>query len=238
MYELLTELHTATIDALKRTQFNQGDATQRLLMALYATIIEQTGSVIALVETKHAAGVEAILRSCLEAHVDLINLANDPAYADQMSAHYHAQWRLVCREAVKGTNPFLAGIQADAAKRLAKHEAEIKRLPQPLTIQRRFEIAKLSDLYYSVYNSLCSEAHNNIRSLIDRHYDNVGTEEAPQFEIRIFAGLDQESFDAAIDSFNAILITSNHVVHNYLKSLEGAKLAELAKRRDAMAHKT
>lgn len=232
MFELLKELLQVTVDALRRTKFNQGDPRQRMLMALYATIIEHVDSAVELVERGRNAGVEAILRACLEAHVDLLNLAKDDDYKDQMAAAYHEQWIPICKDAVVGMNPFLAGMQADAPKALAEHEAELKRLGKPLKVRDRFEKANLRDLYYSIYNSLCCETHNNLRSLMDRHFRNSGTEKAPKFEIHIFSPMAQHDFDAAIDACYSILIGSNRVIQSILQSAKLAKLDEFAKRRE------
>lgn len=238
MYQLLKEQLAATIDALRVTTFNRGNAVHRLIMALYATIIEQIDSGVALVDSGRSTGVEAILRSCLEAHVDLLNLASDPAYADQMQAHYHQQFRIVCREAIKGTNPFLAGIEADAPARLAEHEKELARLGKPLDAKTRFDMAGMGDIYRSIYNSLCCETHNNMRALMDRHFTNQGTDEIPIFQIAIFTDMEKVDFDAAIDTFLSILTGSNRTVHHYLGSDQLEKLEVYAQRRAEMLDAT
>lgn len=235
MYELLKEQFDATVDSLRRTVFNQGNATQRLIMALYATIIEQVDSAIVLIDSGRDAGVEGILRSCLEAYVDLQNLANDDSYSKQMEAHYHEQWRLVCKDAIGGANPFLSTIEADAPTRLQEHIDELAKLPKPLSIKQRFDQANLSHIYYSVYNGLCSETHNNLRALIDRHFSNVGHLDKPVLEIMIFRGMDKPSFDAAVDGFITLLAESNRIVHHYLNSGELEALEIFPKRRAAMA---
>ncbi|TPK60533.1 hypothetical protein FJ546_19365 [Mesorhizobium sp. B2-4-19] len=237
MYQLLKEQLAATIEALKVTEFNRGNAIERLIMALYATIIEQIDSAVTLIDSSRAAGVEAILRTCLEAHVDLLNLASDPVYADQMQAHYHHQFKLVCQEAMKGTNPFLAGIESDAPARYEEHKRELARLGRPLTIQTRFEMAGLNDLYYSIYNSLCCESHNNMRSLMGRHFINNGTEDTPLFQIAIFNGMEKVDFDAAIDGFLSILTGSNRTIHHYFDSGQLDRLEIFAERRAAMSPK-
>lgn len=215
MYQLLKEQFAATLAAMGLIVFNQGNPNHRLVMALYATILEYVDSAIFLIDAEKSAGVLGIQRSCLEAYIDLQNLANDPGYADQMEAHYHEQWRLVCRDAVAGTNLFLQTLKADASVRMREHTDALAKLPRSLSVKQRFELGGLSDLYYSVYNSLCAETHNNLRALIDRHFRHVGTAEKPALEIMAFDKMDQVSFDASVDIFITILAEANRIVHDY-----------------------
>lgn len=235
MYQLLKEQFAETFAALGRIVFNQGNPNHRLIMALYATILEYVDSAIFLMDAGKSAGVQGIQRSCLEAYIDLQNLANDATYADQMEAHYHEQWRLVCKDAVGGTNLFLQTLKAEATVRMQEHIGALAKLPNPMSVKQRFDLSGLGDLYYSVYNGLCAETHNNLRALIDRHFRRVGTPEKPAFEIMAFDGMDHVSFDAAVDIFITIVAEANRIVHDYFDTGELDTLEQFQKRRIALA---
>ena len=234
MYQLLKEQFSETVEALRRTVFNQGNSRHCLIMALYASILEYVDSAIVLIDAGKSAGVQGIQRSCLEAYIDLQNLANDTSYSSQMEAHYHEQWRLVFKDAMAGTNLFLQSLTGDAAANMKEHIDELAKLPKPMSVKQRFDLANLSELYYSVYNDLCCETHNNIRALRERHFRTVGTPERPAFEIMAFDGMDKVSFDATVDIFITIVAEANRIVHDYFDTGELEALDQFRKRRTVL----
>ncbi|MFO1186151.1 MAG: DUF5677 domain-containing protein [Alphaproteobacteria bacterium] len=146
-----------------------------LVMSLHATLIEYSAAFVTLVEKNRHVGATSVLRSFVEAYVDLTNLNADPSYQDSMLADYHEQWIRVLRASGDVKNTYLHGI-ADVAKdggQLRWHEMALedlrKKSIKPLTKAERFERADMTSFYRSIYNFLCAEAHNDIRALIARH---------------------------------------------------------------------
>ena len=217
MLDFLMDMRDEVVRVLPKVRYNRRISSDLLLMALYATIIEQIDSIIVLRQRKMSAGVDVILRAALEAYVDLRNLAADPGYRDMMMGEFHRQWIKLAEAGVKGGNPYLASFGGNeaAAKRLAHHKAEAAKLPSTLSVFDRFQLAGLTDEYRSIYNSLCNESHNNVRALINRHFR---TGEDGEDHLSIFEDTDSNTLSASLDGCNTILLGSTAIIHHHFKS--------------------
>jgi hypothetical protein len=124
MEDFLIELYHVTVKNLGSLQFNKSNEMHRTLVSLYASIIELTNSALLIRQNAAYTGVDILLRSALEAHVDLINLANDGAYLEIMKASYHKEWIKLMKEAAAGENEFLASLKDEPGmvKQLEIHQ--------------------------------------------------------------------------------------------------------------------
>ncbi len=233
MLEFLKELLQATVAFLPNVTFDKGRATHRTLIALYATIIELADSAVVLLENDRWTGVNHLLRSAFEAHVDLINLANEETYIDQMMASFHKEWIKFTQEGLKGENPFLLFKEnPEALEQLAYHKNELAIIEARgpiLKIFERFQRAGMFNEYRSMYHSLCQETHNNVRALLDRHFrveEGVGL-----VEVVIFEEVEPHSLAASLDCFIAIVNGSNSIIHSYFSSDVQQQVEEFHKRR-------
>ncbi|OYR18269.1 DUF5677 domain-containing protein [Brucella thiophenivorans] len=221
MFGLLLDIYDASVRNLPHLKFNKDNEHNRTLVSLYATIIEMTNSAIILRKSGVFTGVDVILRTTLEAHVDLINLANDATYMNSMRAVYHKEWIRVTEEGLKGENQFLAFFKnnVDAEEQLAHHKSELAKClatSKMLTNFEKFKMAGMEEIYRSIYNSLCNESHNNIRALNDRHF----RQKAEGAEIVIFDQPTKIDLAATLDCFIATLLLSCEILHHYFKSDE------------------
>ncbi|MGR9059397.1 DUF5677 domain-containing protein (plasmid) [Rhizobium leguminosarum] len=221
MYGFFLELHAVSIKHLADLRFTKGSEVHRTLVSLYASILELTDSAIIIREAGKYTGMDVLLRSALEAHVDLINLANDDSYLHAMMAVYHKEWIKLAGDGVKGDNPFLAYFKdnPEAQKQLAYHEAELAAFKQTSgipNILEKFKMAGLEDVYRSIYNSLCNDSHNNIRVLTSRHL----RADKDRLDLVMFDKPSRTDIAATVDCFIAILLKSNEIVHHYFKSKE------------------
>jgi hypothetical protein len=94
-----------------KIKFDKDHALHLNLIALYGSILELTGSSILLICNKLITGVPVLLRAILEAHVDLINLNNDPNYGYDLKFSFLKEWLKILDEAKKG-NDYLTEISA------------------------------------------------------------------------------------------------------------------------------
>ncbi len=221
MYGLIIDIYEASVRNLPLLKFNKNNEHNRTLVSLYATIIEMTNSALILRKSGAFTGVDVILRTTLEAHVDLINLANDATYINSMRAVYHKEWIKVTEEGVKGENPFLGFFKdnSDAEEQLAYHKRELAKClaaSKMLTNFEKFKMASMEDVYRSIYNSLCNESHNNIRSLNNRHF----RQKAEGADIVIFDAPTKIDLAATLDGFIATLLRSSEIIHHYFQSDE------------------
>lgn len=159
----------------ERAVFKLPDPTDRYLMSYFATAIELTGGCLALAREGQLVGIPILARSLLEAWVDFVCLAADGAYVEYIEAAHDKEWAKVIDAAMADGNRYLAKLGAEASVRVEREkigERSAARLAhgiRPLMAIQRFRRAEKADLYYSVYNFLCSEAHNDARALISRH---------------------------------------------------------------------
>ena len=105
-----------------------------------------------------------------------------PRTGFSISAHKE-KLRLTKEAASSKPNPFLTAVRAsrNPAEDLKETKDEIDRLATekhgPMDIRCRAELAGKIDEYLSVYNMLCLDTHNNIRSLEDWHLEVVGPDD-------------------------------------------------------------
>lgn len=236
--ELWRHALNLSLRLVKELKFDGSNEVHRYFMALYATILEQNRSAIALRAARSYAGIEQILRSCLEAYVDLSNLLRDNRYIDNLKFEYHRQWIKLAKAGIKGDNDFLAAFRdnEDAKDLLNRHSESLSALRKKgvskKTIEEKFKDADLEEVYKSVYNSLSAEGHNDLRALISRHF--FKTEEG-EVQIRLFEPPSSEAVDSTVDQFLGILIDSGVRVHRTLNSEPAAEaLIELNGRRASM----
>ncbi|NTA50054.1 hypothetical protein G6L34_18250 [Agrobacterium tumefaciens] len=221
MYGFLNDLYQATLKHLPNVKFDKGSEAHRTLISLYATIIELTNSAILIREAGGYTGMDILLRTAMEAHVDLINLASDEAYLKSMLAVYHKEWIKLTTEGVKGENPFLTYFKDndEVKEQLAYHKRELSALEAIRSIPtnlEKFRMAGMEDVYRSIYNSLCNDSHNNIRALTHRHF----RQRDGDTDMIIFDIPSKIDLAATLDTFIAILLTSNEIMHVHFKSEE------------------
>ena len=138
---------------------------------LCLTIQELFASVILLTDHGLASHAPAHLRAMLEALADVRNLANDPAYFDQMKFD----------DARRNLNLFegysaIAGIPQDAIDTLKNWTAKAQPVfdagkaagYKKLQIAQKLKMADLEEEYVS-YGFLCGFTHNQLTAIIARH---------------------------------------------------------------------
>jgi hypothetical protein len=113
-----------------------------------------------------------------EADIDLTNLIKCKDYSKRMYASFLKEKLRLTKEAASSKpNPFLTAIREsrNPAEDKKKTQKELDQLAaeknNPIDIRCRAEFAGMLDEYISVYNMLCLDTHNNIRSLEDCHIE-------------------------------------------------------------------
>ncbi len=219
MYGLLVDLYHASVKHLPSLKFSKGSEVHRTLISLYATTIELTNSAIIIREGGGHTGMDILLRTAMEGHVDLINLASDDAYLQAMNAAYHKEWIKLSGAGIDGDNPFLAFFKdnPEAQGLLAQHKEKLAAFKAKSSIPTnldKFKKAGMEDIYRSIYSSLCSDSHNNIGALNHRHFrPRDGDLDLVIFDVPLKTDL-----AATLDMFISILLKSNEIMHDYFGS--------------------
>ena len=137
------------------------DGTHKLhanAIFLYGSIIELSSSLNPLFISEHYSAIPVILRSILEAYVDLENLCKDPKYGYSLEIKYIVKSLKFLNEARNEKNTYLDIIaQApDYDEQLSRMEAEKERLInlgyKDLNKFERFSKAGMENEYRTIYN--------------------------------------------------------------------------------------
>ncbi len=217
-------------------RFDKSQALHSHLMALYGSIVELTGSSIILIDRKLIAGVPILLRAILEAYVDLLNLIRDRKYGYQLHFSYIKEWLKLLHEAKTGRSEYLMAISKEPSldKTIAEWEGQKNQLEaagyKGLSIERKFEAAGMEKEYRSIYNSLCSDSHNNLRSLIGRHIEVDKSE----FSVVFYKAYTLEDSAVYVGTGLELLMRATQLVHEFFKSPVQEKIFEYRKQVDRL----
>lgn len=218
--DFLKRAHDEFQPLAEKLKFDKSHPWHRNSIALYGSILELTGSSILLVENRLLSGVPVLMRTILEAYVDLTNLINDKSYGYVLELSYLKEWLKLLNEAQKGNNQYLASISeaSDLNQNIAKWQAEISTLEssghQTLKKYEKFKLADMEDEYRSTYNTLCGDSHNNIKALINRHME-IDQED---FNMVIYKDYSPEDSAIYVGTGAEILVRATEKIHSFLSS--------------------
>lgn len=221
------QLISKVLDHFEHIKFDKTHLWHLNIVCLYCSIVEYSDSMHTLFKEEKVVSMPLILRSMLEAFVDLKNLCNERTYGYHMQASNLKEWLKVTREAGTLENPYLEGLASAKGfdEQTAEWEAELKDLRDkkyaPLRQDEKFAKAEMTNEYKSLYNFLCSYSHNNFRALTDRHME-ISSDNS-DFKVNLFPEFDPEKADNYISTAKICLIESSKLVHASLETgREGA----------------
>lgn len=226
--DFLKRAHDECQPLSQELSFDKEHPLHRNSVALYGSIIELTGSLILLVDKKLLTGVSVLLRSVLEAYVDLHNLLANPSYGYALEISYIKEWLKVLQEAQAGQNDYLAAIREapNLSASIAEWQDKKRQLEakghRSLKIEQKFQRAGMEKEYRSVYNSLCCDAHNNLRALIDRHIE-IGK---AGFEVVFYKAYTSEDSALAVGTNAELLIRASEKIHEFFTSSALPRIAQ------------
>lgn len=224
----------AAIESAGALKFDKTHKWHMGLITLYGTILELSNSIRVLVENDSSIGIPILLRSQLEAFLDFINLANDRSYGYYIDAAHLKEWIKILEEAKLTTNPYLAEISSlpNLDELLEDQRAKFLDLKRkgygPLKQYEKFDKSTLTQTYTSVYNFLCCDTHNNMRSLISRHTEI--SDDQSDFQVKYFTELDLVENLQYIDSSLGILVESTQQIHRALTSPKATEVESLTEK--------
>jgi len=205
---------------LKKLRFNRLDAQQLYAVCLYARLLELAFGCKAMLEKNTLVGIPMLLRGMFEADIDLTNVMKCPDYPKHMCASFLEQkLRLTKEVASSMPNPFLADIRKHRKPKedIDEIQAELDKLKTekngPINIRCRAEFAGKLDEYLSVYNMLCLDTHNNIRSLEEWHLDVTGTH---QYHVVVFKMTNKADMLHYLSAIPGILLIQSKALADFL----------------------
>jgi hypothetical protein len=235
-------LHRNALELVKDLRFDKKHPWHRALISLYGTMLELYGSDLALIRAAldlkgSAIGVPILLRSAIEAHVDFKNLASDRDYGYHLRATELEQWIKILKAARPGQNPYLANLSREplVGQFLPQFETELSDLKRkgyyPLGKKEKFERARLDQVYQSVYNQLCCDSHNDLRSLVTRHIEL--SPDQGDFEVNYYSPTTADQIMPDVDCFCSLLVDSTETIHRILDSHAMERIERLKHERAA-----
>lgn len=172
-----------SLEVLKKIQFNKKDERSRTMISLYCSILELSQSISVLVKNSSGTGITVLFRSIYEALIDFLNLINNPKYLLIMQFE-DLSYQKKLREVANSANPYVVLVPEEDKMDSDKKEVEekLEEIKQQLkmiypgkkikyiaSISHKAKLAGLKDEYETIYRWMCSESHNDISALWDRH---------------------------------------------------------------------
>lgn len=219
-FKFLKKAHDDFQPLSEKIIFDKTSPLHRNTISLYGSIIELTGSIIFLLNKRLATGAPILLRAILEAYVDLVNLINNKRYGYNLEVSYLKEWLKILEEAKIGKNEYLASITEepsleDSISNWRKEKTRLeKKGYRSLRIDQKFKLADMQKEYKSVYNMLCSDSHNNLRSLITRHVEREETD----FSIVFYKAYTLEDSAIHVGTNAELLVRATQIIHEFLDS--------------------
>lgn len=181
-FRALEKLLAECQERSSRISFDMASPQQSAAVALLGSILELSQDCSQLLQVKRRIGPKVLVRSLLEAFVELKNLTEDPRYLGFMTYSQLVQHRKLLNMAHEPTgveNPYFADLLANQATpgRRAEIKLELECLESEgfceLAIAERFRRAGEAHRRESIYQLLAQESHHNIAVLESRHLVKV-----------------------------------------------------------------
>ena len=232
---LLHELHSDAIEMSRKLLFDKTHPQHRHVMALYGSILEFSSSIILLTKDGSKIALPIILRSLLEAYVDMLNLCADPKYGYTLEASAEKNRLKFLREAADGQNPYLKRVSAasNLQDNITQHEQHLAAMKgkggDVLCIKDKFKLAGLMHEYTTIYAELCSHSHNTLQALRGRHIE----ENENNFEIIYYRLTSLDEVEHYLGIACTLLLKATERVHAFLNSPCAEKLSGIGMHVDA-----
>jgi len=222
---------------LSDLKFDKDNPQHLYSICLYCSILSISQSCVLLITNNHLVSFPILLRSLVEAHVDLINSLKDPVYFKKMYLGYLGEKKRLFKNVKDNpSNPFFKTIisSMNLDEEIRKVEDEVNRIKsesiKQLSVWDRFLEACLEDIYQFVYWNLCLYTHNNARALERRHIKMTND----SYEIILDENESLDNWLPYIDTLLGILIDSSVRIHAFLETTAESYFSALKERFDEL----
>lgn len=219
----------SVLDLASELEFDSKHALHQHVISLYGSIVELSSSVKELYDAGHYSTIPVVLRTILEAFVDLCNLCKDPKYGYSLTINSALESIKFLRVAKDDENAYTRMIAGDPNidVHISDFEKQIVSLKakgnESVKIKGKFEKAGMLDEYLTIYNMLCAATHNDIRALRARHI----VIEKDSFSLEIFKQEDTETMRELLGITSELLLRATFEVHALLGSKKDEELQSL-----------
>lgn len=231
IFRYLNKEIEAVSDLASELKFNSTHPLHQHVISLYGSIVELSSSVKELYVACHYSAIPVVLRTILEAFVDLRNLCKDPKYGYSLTINSSNESIRFLKAAKDDENVYAEMISRDPNidVHISNYEKQVESLKakgsKGLNIREKFDEAGMLDEYLTIYNMLCAATHNDIRALRARHI----VIEKDSFSLEFFKQEDSETMYEFLGITSELLLRATYEVHALLGS---KKVEELQSLRD------
>ncbi|MGL5067245.1 MAG: DUF5677 domain-containing protein [Sarcina sp.] len=170
-------------------KYNSNDIKGIMALGYFSKIIESGKAIIMLLEKGNLqSAIMPILRSMLEAIIDLDNIANIDGYTDYL------EYLNVSNQLFLGKKEYLKNLSYKSNFNYAETKLKYEKLEDKLkknlkeqygnkyfnkknkietSIKFKFKISKSMDTYDTLYWILCNDTHNNMSSIEEYYIEKV-----------------------------------------------------------------
>jgi len=210
-------------------KFDPNHALHQHVISLYGSVIELSSSIKVLYKSGHYSTIPVVLRTILEAFVDLRNLCQDPKYGYSLTINSNKESLKFLKAAKDDQNVYAEMIARDPD--IDHHIANFKKKNESLkangnkgmNIRDKFRKADMLDEYLTIYNMLCAGTHNDIRALRARHIV-IGKD---SFSLEFFKNEDTEAMYESLGIASELLLRATYEIHGLLDSGKDKELQSL-----------
>lgn len=188
-------------------------------LSLQATIHELGNATLQCLGAGILSASEILLRSMLEAYVDLLAASRDENYLLHCEMKHHQEWRKVLIAARNNDNEYLADITeiphlSDLIQRRTDSITSlVAQGARDLSARERFRMANVPALYDGLYRRLSACSHNSLGELLRRHAN-----ERPDNKVDLTMFRDAEGHEEYFiaDTLTGLLLGSIEQFKDYL----------------------
>lgn len=224
----------------KEFRFDSSHALHQHVVSLYGSIIEFSSTIKELYKSGHHSAIPIVLRSILEAFVDLKNLCQDPKYGYSLTINSREE-SLRFLKAAKDNQKVYAELVAqdpDFDLNYSNLKKEIESLKSKgnkgVSIRKKFDDAGMANEYQTIYSMLCTATHNDIRALSVRHMIIDGD----SLSLEIFKKEDIDTIYEFFGIASELLLRASYEIHGLLNSGKENKLKLLRDNLNKIIEKT
>ena len=221
-------------------KFDSKHILHQHVVSLYGSIIEFSSTIKELYTSGHHSAIPIILRSMMEAFVDLKNLCQDPKYGYSLTINSRNESLRFLKAAKENPQVYseLKARDPDFEQHIISLKNEVDDLKnkgnKALNIRDKFEKVCMAHEYQTTYSMLCTATHNDMRSLIERHM----VIDSDTVSLEIFKEEDIDTLYELFGIASELLLRASYEIHGLLNSGEKNKLNSLRDELNRIIEKT
>ncbi|PJZ41762.1 hypothetical protein CH370_10055 [Leptospira kmetyi] len=229
----LGRLINISIRSIKNANVQANDRLSILILLKWSFIIEYAIAILTLLRTEKEQPIFSLLRSMIEAYVDIRNLISIPGYDKSLELENAQMREKQLNYKKRNENHDLIKIFFPSDEKAEQEKYEIKKLKEEASLTNiktyklleKFQNAQMEAEYYTIYIRLSHESHANLMNLLTKKL-NIREEST---KINVFSEIDDLALSPLIDTAAGILASTIERTSKFKTGLLRTSLKRLDK---------